>query len=112
MIVIILEKVPRRLRGELTRWLLEVDTGIFVGRVSATVRDLLWIRCLRNAGTGRCCLVYRTNNEQGFAVRMHGYADRAVRDFDGLQLVTVRTAEAVRKIDRIRRRKHLDKGLI
>jgi len=41
MVVLILEKVPRSLRGELTRWMIEVDTGIFVGRLSAMVRDLL-----------------------------------------------------------------------
>lgn len=108
MVVIILEKVPRRLRGELTRWLLEVDTGVFVGRVSATVRDLLWARCVRDAGHGRCCQVYRTNNEQGFAIRMHGHPDRWVRDFDGLQLVTLRNAEALRKAEAIQMRKDLD----
>lgn len=108
MVVIILEKVPRCLRGELTRWLLEVDTGVLVGRVSATVRDLLWSRCVREAADGRCCLVYRTNNEQGFAIRMHGYVDRWVQDFDGLQLVTLRNAEALRKAEAIRLRKDLD----
>lgn len=105
MVVIILEKVPMRLRGELTRWLLEVDTGVFVGRISATVRELLWARCVRLAGDGRCCLVYRTNNEQGFAMRMHGYTDRAVRDFDGLQFVTVKNAEALRKAEALSRHK-------
>lgn len=44
MVVIVLEKVPRGLRGELTRWLVELDTGVFVGQLSATVRDLLWRR--------------------------------------------------------------------
>lgn len=42
MMVLVLEKVPASLRGELTRWLLEPKTGVFVGRVSAQVRDLLW----------------------------------------------------------------------
>ncbi len=42
MIVLILEKVPTSLRGELTRWLLELKAGVFVGKVSAMVRDRLW----------------------------------------------------------------------
>jgi len=42
MTVIILERVPVGVRGELTRWMLEIHTGVFVGTLSARVRDLLW----------------------------------------------------------------------
>ena len=35
MIVMILEKVSVGLRGELSRWLIEPRTGVFVGQVSA-----------------------------------------------------------------------------
>ncbi|MEW5935924.1 MAG: type I-E CRISPR-associated endoribonuclease Cas2, partial [Bacillota bacterium] len=28
--MIVLEKVPKTLRGELSRWMLEVSTGVFV----------------------------------------------------------------------------------
>jgi CRISPR-associated protein Cas2 len=40
MVVLILERVPPGLRGELTRWFLEPQAGVFVGRVSAIVREL------------------------------------------------------------------------
>jgi CRISPR-associated protein Cas2 len=99
----VLEKVPRSLRGELTRWLLEINTGVFVGRVSATVRDLLWAKVVQTTGGGRCAMAYRANNEQGFALRLYGYQDRKLRDFDGLVLVTVRDAEARRKADQLAR---------
>jgi CRISPR-associated protein Cas2 len=42
MVVIILESVPVSLRGELTRWMLELRAGVFVGSLSAMVRDKLW----------------------------------------------------------------------
>ena len=42
MVVLILERVPPGLRGELTRWFLEPQAGVFVGRVSAAVRERLW----------------------------------------------------------------------
>ena len=103
MVVMILEKVPRSLRGELTRWLLEVDTGVFVGRISAVVRDLLWEKVVEKTGDGRCAMAYRARNEQGFALRLHGYHDRFLQDFDGLVLVGVRNAEALRKAKRIAR---------
>lgn len=103
MVVMVLEKVPKSLRGELTRWLLELDTGVFVGRVSAVVRELLWEKVVEKAGDGRCAMAWRTNNEQGFALRLHGYQDRVLRDFDGIVLVSVRTAEALRKAEKLKR---------
>ena len=42
MIVMVIERVPTSLRGELTRWLLEPRAGVFVCEVSALVRDKLW----------------------------------------------------------------------
>ena len=35
MTVLILERVPATLRGELSRWMIEPRTGVFVGKVSA-----------------------------------------------------------------------------
>ncbi|MBS3934093.1 MAG: type I-E CRISPR-associated endoribonuclease Cas2 [Truepera sp.] len=93
MVVMILEKVPKSLRGELTRWMLEVSTGVFVGTASGMVRDLLWEKCVDKSRAGRCCQLYRTNNEQGYAIRMHGDSNRSVSDFDGLTLVTVKNAK-------------------
>ena len=87
-----LEKVPTSLRGELSRWMIEVSTGVFVGKLSALVRDLLWEKVSENKRAGRCCQVYRTNNEQGFAIRMVGDSKRSVIDLDGVQLVAVKNA--------------------
>lgn len=92
MVVMTLEKVPDSLRGELTRWMLEVSTGVFVGSLSALVRDLLWEKCADNKRTGRCCQVFRSNNEQGFQVRMIGESDRSLIEVDGLFLVAVKNA--------------------
>lgn len=93
MVVMILEKVPKSLRGELTRWMLEVSTGIFAGSLSGMVRDLLWEKCIQKSRAGRCCLLYRTNSEQGFVIRMHGDSKRSVTDFDGLNLITLKNAK-------------------
>lgn len=93
MVVIVLEKVPKTLRGELSRWMLEVSVGVFVGTVSGAVRELLWEKCVAKKTAGRCCLLYRTVNEQGFAMRTHGDSSRALVDFEGLTLVAVQNAE-------------------
>jgi CRISPR-associated protein Cas2 len=89
MVVLILERVPQGLRGELTRWLLEPKAGVFVGRVSAMVRDRLWEKACRNAREGGCLMIHASDNEQGFQVRTWGSTARSVEDFEGLFLVRV-----------------------
>jgi CRISPR-associated protein Cas2 len=87
MVVIILEKVAPSLRGELTRWLIEPHTGVFVGNISALVRDRLWDKCCRQSKDGGVVQLWSTNNEQRFAVRTFGSTKREIVDFEGLQLV-------------------------
>jgi CRISPR-associated protein Cas2 len=89
MIVLILEKVPGSLRGELSRWLLEPKTGVFVGHVSAMVRDKLWEKCCRNRRAGGVVQIWSTNNEQRFKMRMYGRTSRRLVDYDGLTLVQI-----------------------
>lgn len=89
MVVFILERVPASLRGELTRWLLEPKTGVFVGRVSALVRDKLWELVCRGAAGGGALLAHSADNEQGFSIRYWGFTSRAMLDFDGLTLVAI-----------------------
>jgi len=66
MITLVLERVPVSLRGELTRWLIEPKAGVFVGRVSALVRDKLWEKACAGAEGAGCLLLYAVDNEQGF----------------------------------------------
>lgn len=90
MMVLIVERAPAGLRGELSRWLLEPRAGVFVGRVSAIVRQKLWERTCKGLSDGAAILVWRTNNEQGFEFQLWGDPSRTVTDWDGLKLVTVR----------------------
>ena len=95
MVVLILEKVPRTLRGELSRWMVEPRTGVFVGQVSAMVRDRLWDLAVKGAKGGGVILLHTSNaSEQGFAVRVQGDTQRDVRDWEGLALVHIPTKVA------------------
>lgn len=86
MLVITLTDCPQSLRGDLTKWLFEINVGVYVGRVSARVREELWKRIKDNVKVGRVTMVYRTNNEQGMAFRVHN-SDWQPIDFDGLKLM-------------------------
>lgn len=87
MVIILLERVTPSLRGELTRWLLELKAGVFVGKVSAMVRERLWGRVCSRMANGGGFLVHSADNEQGFEVRFYGNPSRTIRDFEGIQLV-------------------------
>ena len=89
MVVLILERVPASLRGELTRWLLELKAGVFVGDVSAMVRDKLWDMAWERARSGSGILLHSSDDEQGFKIKMFGSPGRTVVDFEGLSLLRV-----------------------
>lgn len=89
MVVMVLESVPASLRGELTRWLIEPHTGVFIGHVNAMVRDRLWKKCREAKRAGGVIQVWSTNTEQRFEIRMAGTTKRDVVDFDGLRLIRV-----------------------
>lgn len=66
MIVITLSKVPNALRGDLTRWCQEVQSGVYIGNFNAKVRENLWQRIQSNIGSGVATMIYTTNNELGY----------------------------------------------
>ena len=86
MVVIMLTSCPPALRGDLTKWLQEVNTGIYVGKVSARVRDALWKRISENSKTGKATMVYSASNEQGMKFRIHNTSWEPI-DFDGVTLL-------------------------
>lgn len=91
MVVLILERVGSSLRGELSRWMLEPKTGVFVGRVSAMVRERLWEMVCRDAGTkAGATMIYGADNEQGYQLKSWGDPSRDVVDFEGLQLIRIK----------------------
>ena len=86
MVVLILERVSPSLRGYLTRWMLEPKAGVFVGTLSAMVREKLWKEVCQKAKGGGCILIYKSNNEQGFRVDFWDISSRMVVDMEGLIL--------------------------
>ncbi|MCK1816233.1 type I-E CRISPR-associated endoribonuclease Cas2e [Streptomyces sp. XM4011] len=86
MTVIVLANCPAGLRGFLTRWLLEISPGVFLGSVTTRIRDILWDEVRTYSGRGRALLAYQTDSEQGFAFRTHDHAWQP-KDHEGLTLI-------------------------
>lgn len=90
MTVVILTAVPPGLRGHLTRWLLELSPGVFVGHVSARVRELIWERIVEFVDEGRALMVHSVRGEQRLAFHVHGH-DWTPVDYDGITLMRRQT---------------------
>ncbi|MGW4290443.1 type I-E CRISPR-associated endoribonuclease Cas2e [Streptomyces sp. NPDC004673] len=86
--------VPDRVRGALSRWMIETNPGLYVGTLSARVRDELWRSVSESVGRGAAVLVYPDANEQGFTLRTAGERRRTPVDFDGLTLIALRPDES------------------
>ncbi|GAA2880751.1 type I-E CRISPR-associated endoribonuclease Cas2e [Streptomyces mexicanus] len=97
MLVIATTAVPDHLRGALSRWTSEVVPGIFVGTVSARVRDQLWHAVTETVGNGAAVLVHPAPTEQGYAIRTAGTRRRVPIDFDGLTLIRMTAAPQAKK---------------
>ncbi len=85
--MMILEKVPTSLRGELSRWLIEPKTGVFLGNPSARVRDELWNRAVVKSREGSVLQIWTDNSPQGYKSRTLGSASRSLVDHEGVTLV-------------------------
>lgn len=86
MIVLVLTACPPGLRGHLTRWLLEVSAGVFVGKTSHRIRKHLWVQVRHYVNNGRALLIYTDRNEQGYSFETHGHHWDPV-DHEGVTLM-------------------------
>ena len=90
MTLIVMENAPESLRGECTRYLLEIKAGVFLGTITAAVRDLLWGKIKSGIGNGSAVLAYSYPCEQGYLLEMHGDPRRRVVDIEGISLIETR----------------------
>lgn len=89
MTVIVLDCAPESIRGELTRWFLELKPGVFAGKVNVRIRELLWHRIVQLSETAGAVMLYNAPTEQGFEIRLHGEPRRQVIDLEGVQLIKI-----------------------
>jgi CRISPR-associated protein Cas2 len=86
MTVIVLIATATGLRGHVTRWLVEVAPGVFVGNPSARVRDELWKTIVDRVRAGQAILIHSSRTEQRWVAQTAGVDRWVPVDFDGLTL--------------------------
>lgn len=92
MTILILERVTPSLRGELSKWLIEVRAGVFVGSINVLIQEALWDRAVARAEFGTVTMIWRKNNEQGFEVKTWQPKDYIPINVEGVWL-TLRPAK-------------------
>lgn len=86
MTVIVLIAAPDGLRGHLSRWMVEVSAGVFVGNLSRRVRDGIWETLVDRIGEAQAVMIEPATNEQRWAIRTAGIDRWYPVDYDGLIL--------------------------
>lgn len=92
LVVISTTAVPDYVRGSLSRWLTEPAPGLYVGSISARVRDELWNQVCDAVGEGSAVCIHPADNEQRYTITTTGEQRRRVLDFDGLTLIGMQQA--------------------
>lgn len=88
MTVITLRNVPQSLRGDLTRWMQEIATGVYVGNFNSRIREYLWKRVRETMGSGEASMCFAARNEFGYDFVTEN-ASRSAIDYDGLPLIFI-----------------------
>lgn len=88
MVVIVVENVPPRLRGRLAVWLLEIRAGVYVGKLSRRVREMIWSQVVVGVADGNAVMAWTTCTESGFDFVTVGANRRIPKEMDGVKLVS------------------------
>ena len=84
--VITLKNSPPSLRGDLTKWMQEIATGVYVGNFNTKIRQELWERVVESVGSGEATMTYAYRNEIGYKFETHN-SNKIMIDFEGIPLV-------------------------
>ena len=96
--MMILENAPASLKGELSRWLIEPKSGVFIGNPSARVRDKLWQKTLAKCTGGGALQIWSSRCAQGYLWRSFGELSRQMVDVEGLALVRTQANRRKKRI--------------
>jgi len=103
MLVIVVENAPQRLRGRLAVWLLEIRAGVYVGKVSRRIREMIWDQVCVGIGDGNALVSWSTNTEAGFDFETYGTNRRIPCEMDGVKLVSFlpenKSSEPIEAVD-------------
>lgn len=88
MTVITVTNAPPSLRGDLTKWMQEIATGVYIGNFNSRIREQLWERVTQSVGRGQATISYTYRNESGYQFQTY-QTQRQNVNYDGIPLVLI-----------------------
>jgi len=97
--VITISNVPTSLRGDLSKWMQEIATGVYIGNFNVRVREKLWERVKQNVRNGEATLSFAYRNEIGYQFETYN-SQKVVINYEGIPFVLIpRNPNDVKKND-------------
>ena len=87
MFAIALERAPLKLRGYLSRYMLQIRAGVFVADHNQGLRDRLWEQVVDGIKDGYAMMAYSGKTEGKMILREIGEDQRCLVVLDGLFLI-------------------------
>lgn len=89
-------QAPQRVRGMLSRYCLEIRSGLFVGRLDNRMRLKLW-SIVEESATDKTSAVmaWSRASDQGYAFRSLGPLARRTIRYDGLWIVSTEVSSKI-----------------
>lgn len=84
--IITLKNSPASLRGDLTKRMQEISTGVYVGNFNTKIREKLRERVVESVGKGEATMTYAYRNEIGYRFETHN-SNKIPIEYDGIPLV-------------------------
>ncbi|MBD3949625.1 type I-E CRISPR-associated endoribonuclease Cas2 [Tuanshanicoccus lijuaniae] len=84
--VITMKNAIPSLRGDISKWMQEIATGVYVGNFNSKIREEIWERVKQSIGSGEATLSYACRNEIGYNFETHN-TERKLIDMEGIPLV-------------------------
>lgn len=87
-IVLRVEAIDSHLHGYVSRYLHEIDTSTYVGKMNRKTLEQLWKAVEENLTTGKAYIVVSDGTrEEGFTLKMTEGCDFVASDHDGITLI-------------------------
>ena len=85
--------MPDHLRGYLSRFLQQSDTGLYIGMITPKVADQLWTKILDNCKDANVTLITSDpTRENGYQIRTSGSSRVKLVDRDGITMPAIQHA--------------------
>lgn len=89
MVIFVLILAPESTKGVLSRYLMEVSSGVFIGNVKANIREDLWNFVRGNMSKGSLIMAYSDNSIMGHQIRTQNINRRSIKSLDGVDLIYI-----------------------